>query len=167
MKTTGLTEIRQELQGLTAARLRELCLRLARYRVENKELLGYLLFEAHDEAGYIRAVKAEAEELFTGMNRQHVYFAKKSVRKILRMLNRHIRYSGRKDTEAELLLFFCRQMRETGLPLDGASVLGRIYERQLQKARAALKGLHEDLQHDYGMELEALARPEAENRIIR
>lgn len=161
MKAAGLSEIRQELKGLPAARLRELCLRLARYRVENKELLGFLLFEADDEAGYLRAVKAEAEELFAGMNRQHVYYAKKSVRKILRMLNKHIRYSGRKESEAELLLFFCRQLRASGLPLDGGSVLERIYERQLRKARAALKGLHEDLQHDYGQELEALARPEA------
>ena len=57
MKTTSVSEIKQELQNLTAKEITELCLRLARYKKENKELLAYLLFEAHDVDAYTERVK--------------------------------------------------------------------------------------------------------------
>ena len=163
MKAPGLSEIKRELGGLSVARLQELCLLLARYRVENKELLGYLLYEAQDEQGYIRTVKAEMEEQFGQMNVQHIYYAKKSVRKVLRMVGKHIRFSGRKETEVELLLFFCRCLHESGLLTNKSNALTRLYLRQLQKAGLALKGLHEDLQYDYGEAMKALALPQREN----
>ena len=45
MKFASLSEIRKELQMLPPKRLQELCLRIARYKKENKELLAFLLFE--------------------------------------------------------------------------------------------------------------------------
>lgn len=163
MKAPGLSEIKRELGGQSAARLQELCLRLARYRLENKELLGYLLYEAQDEQGYIRAVKAEMEEQFGQMNMQNIYYAKKSVRKVLRMVNKYIRFSGRKETEVELFLFFCRCLHESGLLTRKSSAIKNLYVRQLQKAGTALKGLHEDLQYDYGEAMKALTLTQGEN----
>ena len=57
MKAATINELKQELLNEKPARLTELCIRLARFKKENKELLTYLLFEAHDINGYIASVK--------------------------------------------------------------------------------------------------------------
>ena len=50
MKYLTLKEIKQELNALSKEEVQELCLRLSRFKKENKELLAYLLFESKDEA---------------------------------------------------------------------------------------------------------------------
>ena len=62
MSTSTIQEIKQELGNLPHEELKELCLRLARFKKENKELLHYLLFEAHDTDAYIQLAKQEMEE---------------------------------------------------------------------------------------------------------
>src|SRR5215203_6161511 len=106
MKAASVNEIKQELKDLNALQLTELCLRLARFKKENKELLTYLLFEAHDLAGYILSVKEQMDENFAEINTSNIYFAKKTLRKILRLANKHIRYTGSKEAEAEILLHY-------------------------------------------------------------
>ena len=64
MKAATINELKQELLTTTPARLTELCIRLARFKKENKELLTYLLFEAHDTTAYINGVKAEMDSQF-------------------------------------------------------------------------------------------------------
>ena len=49
MKAATVHEIKVELSTLKAAELVDLCLRLTKFKKENKELLTYLLFEGHDE----------------------------------------------------------------------------------------------------------------------
>ncbi|MEM9142481.1 MAG: hypothetical protein AAGA86_05795, partial [Bacteroidota bacterium] len=61
MKAATVAQLKKELQHRPPDELLQLCLRLARFKKENKELLTYLLFEAHDEAGYIALVKAETD----------------------------------------------------------------------------------------------------------
>ncbi len=153
MKAASLKEIKTELDTLHPKQVRELCMRMAKYRKENKELLTYLLFEAQDEESYIVAVKAEIDELFKDVNKSHTYFAKKTIRKILRIANRHIRYSGSKQTEVELLIHFCKQLKASGIPLRVNSVTGNIYQRQIHKINKSLATLHEDLQYDYSEEM--------------
>ena len=82
MKAASINEIKQELNMVAPARLLELCLRLAKYKKDNKELLSYLLFEAHDESAYIQSIKDEVDDQFAGINHSNAYFAKKSLRKI-------------------------------------------------------------------------------------
>jgi hypothetical protein len=156
MKTATVHEIKQELLGLKPPQLTELCLRLAKFKKENKELLTYLLFEAHDETSYINSVKTEAESLFAEINLSHLYFVKKSLRKILRMINKHIRYMGSVTAEAELLIFFCTLIKGSGIPFEKSPVLNNLYSGQLKKAEAAIKKLHEDLQYDFKKQLKAL-----------
>ena len=69
------------------------CLRLAKFKKENKELLTFLLFEADDITGYIENVKQEITDFFDEINTSNIYYIKKSVRKILRHINKHIRFS--------------------------------------------------------------------------
>lgn len=49
MKTATIAELKSELGNVPAPQLAELCIRLAKFKKENKELLTYLLFEAYDE----------------------------------------------------------------------------------------------------------------------
>ena len=153
MKAASLKEIKTELCTLHPNKLAELCLHMAKFKKENKELLTYLLFEAHDERNYIREVKLQMDELFTDVNTSNTYLAKKTIRKILRIANKYIKYTGSKLTEVELLIHFCKHTKKLGIPLPINTALGNIYLRQTQKIHKALATLHEDLQFDYEEEL--------------
>jgi hypothetical protein len=157
MRAATVHEIKQELATLKPAELSELCLRLARFKKENKELLTYLLFEANDEAGYVNAVKKEIDEQFGEINLSHLYFVKKSLRKILRGISRHVRYTSSKTAEVELLLYFCALIRESGIPFEKSQVIANIFTSQMKKVKAGIATLHEDLQYDYLKQYEELA----------
>lgn len=149
MKTATVTELKKELQNLPPKKLVEITLRLAKYKKENKELLTYLLFEADDEESFIQGIKDAIDEQFAEINRGHIYYAKKSLRKILRFANKHIKYSGEKQTEVELLMHFCEKMKNSGIPYRRDTSMNNMYARQIQKIEKALEKLHEDLQSDY------------------
>jgi hypothetical protein len=156
MKAATATEIKRELKVLEPEELQNLCLRLSRFKKENKELLTYLLFEAADEESFIQSVKDEVEELFAEINTTSYYFIKKSVRKILRVIKKYARYSPHKTTEIELLIHFCHELKSMRPSMKNNQQLMNIYYRQIQQIRKQLKTLDEDLQYDYGLELEKL-----------
>ena len=64
MKAASLSELKQELVTLPPKTVLELCLRLAKFKKENKELLSFLLFEAHNEEGYVQDIKKEIDDSF-------------------------------------------------------------------------------------------------------
>ncbi len=156
MKTVSIAELKQELQNLSANETAELCLRLARFKKENKELLGYLLFDSNDRDGYIENVKADLNILFSEVNTENLYFAKKNLRRILRVTNKHIKYTGNKQTEAELLIHFCALFLELKIPLQKSTALKNLYLQQLKKIRSAIATLHEDLQYDLTKEIKRI-----------
>jgi hypothetical protein len=156
LKSVSLNELKKELGFLPQAKLLGLCVRLAKYKKENKELFTYLLFESVDEIKYIKKIKEEIDLQFTDINKTNVYYIKKSLRKILRFMNKYIKYSGLKETEAELRIYFCKKAKAAKIPFEKSTVLKNLYDLQLKKISLALKGLHEDLQYDYEKELEAL-----------
>jgi len=129
---------------------------LAKYKKENKELITYLLFEAGDERGFIDGVKSEIDTQFEAMNQSNVYFIKKSLRKTLRIANKHIKYSGLKQTEAELLIYFCLKMKSSDLPIRSSTVLNNLYSRQIERIKKAVASLHEDIQYDFKDDIESL-----------
>lgn len=153
MKAASVNELKEELKSLPPAKLVEVCVRLIKYKKENKELLNYLLFEAHDEEGYLSAVKNEIEAEFETVNSSNLYFAKKTIRKILRIANKHIKYAGTKQAEAELLIFFCSVLKKSGIPFKKSAALNNLFIAQLKKAEKAISAMHEDLQYDYQKEL--------------
>ncbi|MEQ9289325.1 MAG: hypothetical protein RIG77_20525 [Cyclobacteriaceae bacterium] len=156
MKAATIHELKKELGTLEKKDLLELCLRLGKYKKDNKELLTYLLFEAHDEQGYIAAIQQDMDEQMQAMNRNNLYLTKKSLRKILRTANKFIRYSGSKQTAVEVLMHFCATVKASGIPIRESRVLTNMYAMQIKKIRTALSGLHEDLQYDYEVQLEPL-----------
>ena len=156
MRTATISELKQELDGFPSTQLAGLCLRLAKFKKENKELLTYLLFEAHDEQGYLNSVKKEIDDLFTSVHPTNLYFAKKTIRKILRNTNKYIRYTGSKLVEVDLLIYFCKSLNNSGIAFQKSATLANLYENQLKKIRLSIKILHEDLQYDYVKELEQM-----------
>ena len=156
MKAATINELKQELVNTSPAILSELCLRLARFKKENKELLTYLLFEAHDTAGYILSVKNEMDIQFAAINKSNVYFVKKTLRKILRTTNKYTRYSGLANVEIELLIYFCTSMKALDSLINSNPVLLNIYQNQLKKINKTMATLHEDLQYDYQREIDKL-----------
>ncbi len=156
MKPASLSTLKKELALLPPNDVIAICMKLIKFKKENKELLGYLLFDANDEPGYIISVKAEIDSQFTEINLGHLYFAKKSIRKILKNTNKYIKYSGLKQTEVELLIHFCTKMKALGKPIKSSNTLSNLYENQLRKIRLAIGKLHEDLQHDYLEEIKRL-----------
>ena len=156
MKTATIHEIKQELSTVKPAELVDLCLRLSKFKKENKELLTYLLFEAHNEQAYVESVKKEIRELFEEINQSHLYFAKKSLRKIIRVINKYCRYSGSRQTEVDLRLYFCQVLNESGIPVYHNTVINNLYQSQLKKIETVIATLHEDLQYDYQKELRDL-----------
>ncbi len=156
MKASSVSTLKKELGTLPAGDVLEICMKLVKYKKENKELLSYLLFDANNEPEYIRSIKNEIDLQFTEINLSHLYFAKKSIRKILKTTNKYIRYSGHKQTEVELLIHFCTKLKVSGIPVRSSNSLSNLYENQVRKIRLTIGALHEDLQHDYLQEITAL-----------
>ena len=156
MKAVTVKELQQELNNCTPKELRELCLRLSKFKKENKELLTYLLFESSDEVSYVESVKREIDLQFEQINRKSYYFIKKCVRRILLIIRKYIRYSKKKETEIDLLIYFCVKLKKISPSIQTNTGLRNLYIRQIETIRKKISSLHEDLQYDYGIELNAL-----------
>ena len=156
MKAASVKDIKQELSSRSAKELLELCLRLSKFKKENKELLTYLLYESSNEATYIEGIKSEMDQAFLEINTKSYFYIKKSVRKILRNIKKYVRYSTKKETEVELLIYFCTELKNMSPSIHNNVTLQNIYNRQILSIKKTLQSLHEDLQYDFGKELEAL-----------
>lgn len=156
MKAVTVKELKKELTECSHNEILELCLRLSKFKKENKELLTYLLFESSNEGDYIHNIKIEIDEQFELINTKTYYFIKKSVRKILRTIKKYIRYSKNKETEIELLLYFCKKLIGFTPTIKNNTVLTNICTREIQAIRKKMTLLHEDLQYDYELELQKL-----------
>lgn len=156
MQTATVSQLKKELSHQTKEELLELCLRLSKFKKENKELLTYLLYEVDNEAGYIESIKTEIDSQFELINIKSYFYIKKSVRKILRMVKKYIRYSKNKETEVELLLYFCTVLKEMKPSMTRNVSLQNIFNRQILLIKKTVATLHEDLQYDYQLELDTL-----------
>jgi len=156
MKTASLKELKTALKLQSNEEMHSLLLRLVKYKKENKELLTYLLFESENENSFIDAVKKQMDDEFMNINTNSLYLAKKTIRKVLKTTNKHIKYSGIKQTEVELLIYFCHSFNNLDINWQSSKALYNLYHRQLDKINTSISKLHEDLQYDYKMEIEDL-----------
>jgi hypothetical protein len=146
--TYGLQDIKKELQHLSPLQIADLCLRLGRYKKENKELLAYLLFEADNESAFIENIKAEVGFMFSQLPSQS-YAAAKYIRKILRLISKYNKFIGSKQAEIDLLLNFCYNYLQYTERRTSYKPLRLILTRQVQKIQTLIGKLDEDLQLDY------------------
>src|ERR1035437_719808 len=118
MKFPSLQEVKQELQEKSPKQLLELCLSLAKYKKDNKEYLGYLLFQTQDREGFIAEIKKEIDDRFSEIQAlTNLYPIRKSLRATLRFVNKYCKYMGDKAVTAELLIYFCRKIKKSDIPI--------------------------------------------------
>jgi hypothetical protein len=143
-----LPELKRELEGLPQPQLVRLCLRLAKYKVETKELLDYLLWSSEDPIQYAHEFKTDVllpfDSVFTGS-----YVFTKSLRKSLRLIAKYTRFTGSKQGECELLLAFVEAFFQHYQRGFHSTANSKIIFRCLKKAAANIIKLHEDIQADY------------------
>lgn len=156
MKAASLADIKRELKQRNPEEVLSICLRLGRFKKDNKELLTYLLFEAGDETSYIKLLKEDIDDMIEEINMSHLHYVKKGLQKIVRSLNKSLRYSGQKQTEVEVRLYFCQCIKDAGIAISRHTTINNLYHREIKRIEKALSSLHEDLQADYRYELERL-----------
>lgn len=157
MKTSTINELKKELIELPQKQLVDVCLHLAKYKKDNKEYLDFLLFQAHDVPSYITSVKEEIDNNFSELTHQtNLYFVKKSLRKLLRIITKYIKYCNNSVSSIEMLMYFCLKLKQSGIPYQNSQLLVNMYDQQIKKINTLISKLHEDLQLDYYNELENL-----------
>ncbi|MDO6739068.1 hypothetical protein [Wenyingzhuangia sp. 2_MG-2023] len=149
MDTANLKQLKTELNSMDRTELEAIVLRLAKFKKENKELLTYLLFESDNEQNYVQEIKQEVDLEFTKINTSSYFFIKKSVRRILKSIKTYIRYSNAKETEIELLLYFCKKLKVMSPSITKNQQLLNLFLRELKLIERKITTLHEDLQYDY------------------
>lgn len=156
MKPSSVSDLKKELENLPSAELVNLCLRLIKHKKDNKELVDYLLFESGDRNQFIKKVKEEIDLQFSEIKNMNLYFVRKSLRKILRIVNKYCKLIADKSAEAELNIYFCVKVKQSEIPYYGNAKLENLYKNQLKKSNSLIKKLHEDVRADFTRELEGL-----------
>ncbi len=156
MKAASLKDIKVELKSKTQVELLDLCTKLANFKKENKEFLTYLLFESANEASYVMTIKGTIDREFEEINTKTYYFIKKNIRKILKAVKKYNRYSKNKETEIELILYFCQRLKAYQPYYRRSTVLQNILFREKHSLLKKLDKLHPDLVFDYQEEISKL-----------
>lgn len=156
MKPASVKQLKDELKFKSKEELLEVCLRLVKFKKENKELLSYLLFDALDENQFVKDLKADIDVAFSEINTSSNFYVKKSVRKVLREIKKNCKFTSKKRTEIELHMHFCKNLNLLKIPLKESVALQNILLRQKDFIQSKISALHEDLQFDYQEEFEAL-----------
>ena len=158
MTTTSIIEIKNELKELNNQDLIKLILRLAKHKVENKELLGYLLFESTDQEAYVQKIFGELNDQFHNINNNSYYLIKKSIRKIQRFTKKNIKYSQKKEIEVTIGIYFCKKILQIKPSIRTNNAVMNILERQVLSIRKSLISMNEDLQFDFQSALDRILK---------
>ncbi len=149
MKAASINDLKQELVKLPPKKVLEVCLSLARFKKENKELLSFLLFEADNEHSYVESINNEIDGYFTELPRTTWFHTKKSLRKILRLIGKYSKYVNNKESQVELLLHFCNKMKVLSNSYPYSQTFSNLYLQQIKKLNLLIELVHEDLRFDY------------------
>jgi hypothetical protein len=155
MKSASVKELKAALHNLSPREMLEVCMLMAKYKRENKELLSYLLYEADNEQQYIENIKLEIDTYFENLVVFSFSNMLKKLRKALRIANKYIKFSGSKNVEVAVLIYLCIKIKPFTLQTTSTALLN-LYNRQIIKIDKALLKLEEDLQYDYKTDIEAI-----------
>lgn len=156
MKAKSLRELREELVYAEKQDLVDFCLQLARFKLENKELLTYELFYKHNKDLYLSEIEAHIDKEFDGLNDASYFYLKKGVQKINRHVKKYIRIAKNPEIEVHLLLYFLKKFTTYEPDLLKDRILNNMYHREYKLVKNRIEKLHPDLQFDYRMALEIL-----------
>ena len=156
MKAESIIKIRKTLESSDRITLQKLCLCLAKFKIENKELLTYLLYESREEEEYVKKIKSLINKMFCEINTDSYFYIKKSIRKIRRKIGRFSKYSNQPETEIELLIYFCNKMINIKPSIFNNKTLTNILIRTIDSSIKKNFKLHEDLQYEYNIKIQKL-----------
>lgn len=156
MNTYSINQIKKTINSMDAGDLAAICLRMAKYKKENKELLSYLLYESTDEANYIEQVQAEIDMMFDLLIDNGSYKYMKQIRKIARFISKPMKYSGQASTQVEILIYFTTKLKVILKKKSNLTALQNLYLQQIKKIDTTMSKLHEDIQYDYVRTIESL-----------
>lgn len=152
LKAASIRELKLSLSELDHDELLDACVRLAKFKADNKELLTYLLMRSHDEQAYADDVCDEIDRLLPTASAFH----KKTIRKVIRWIDKCIRYSGNKETELQIRIHFCRHFIHRKASLARCKVSANLLAGQRKKIDKALEKVHPDLQYDFRHQMAGL-----------
>ena len=156
MKAASLKDIKTTIETIPNSELQSLCIRLLKFKKENKELISYILFEENNEELYIESVKNEIDIALISLNKESLYIAKKNIRKVIRIANRYIKYSNKKTTESSILIHVVYKIKESKLDLTKSQALHNLFLSILKRINKSISTMHEDLQYDIQKQLSAV-----------
>jgi DNA-directed RNA polymerase specialized sigma54-like protein len=156
MEIPSLAQLKKDLSYLSEKELIDLITDLAKFSRDNKAFLHFKLNERDQPNLFVDAVKEELDNAFLSANNRSYHIAKKSVQGIRRKLNKSLKLSKNKADQAELILYFCEQMKENGYLRHGHPVIDNLFRAQIGKAQKLIASLHEDLQSDFSYRIEDL-----------
>jgi len=156
MKSYSVSEIKKALNELDNTDLVNVCLRVAKYKKENKELLSYLMFDCKDETQFIENIKAELDDLFDHLKDDNNYRLLKQLRKISRTISKPIKYSGIPTTQAEVLIYFTQKLKAVTHSKLHLLAYQNFYLQQIKKIETILNKMHEDYRYDFEKDFERL-----------
>jgi hypothetical protein len=156
MEIPSLANLKKDLSYLPEKELITLITDLAKFSRENKAFLYFKLNERDQPNLFVDAVKEELDEAFLMANTRHYHVAKKAAQGIRRKLNKSLKLSKNKADQAELILYFCEQMKKYDYQSHHHPVIDNLFKVQIGKAQKLIASLHEDLQSDFFYRIEEL-----------
>lgn len=156
MDIPSLADLKKELSYRSERELILLLSDLAKFSRDNKAFLYFKLHEADQPGLFVDSVKEELDQAFQNANTRGHHLAKKAAQSIRRKLNKSLKLGKDKADQAELILYFCEQMKEYGYLRFRHPVIDNLFAVQVGKAQKLISTLHEDLQSDFSYRIETL-----------
>ncbi|MFN8337587.1 MAG: hypothetical protein U0T36_01055 [Saprospiraceae bacterium] len=158
MKSASLSQIKKELAEYSPNQMIELIIRLMKHKVENKELVSYLLFDADDIAEFLSLIKMEIDEIISQLDFREGFHSKRGLKKCLRSITKYSKFMASKDAEVELLVHFCKVVRTKCGQHYCPKPIQLIFHQTIEKIKKLLPSVHEDLQNDYIYEISNITK---------
>lgn len=158
MKSESINNIKKKLLSLEPNELTLICLRLAKYKKESKELLSYLVFDSKDESQYVANVQQYCTEMIQEIKQKNSYIMIKNIRKTAKLVHKYMKFTENEVSKLEILIFFIELVKPI-INRYNLMSLDTFYVSQYKKMEALFNKLHEDYQYDFKNKMEEL-RPE-------
>jgi membrane-anchored protein YejM (alkaline phosphatase superfamily) len=152
MNVLSLSEIRKNLKHLSDEELCVILTKLAKFKKVNKEYVSFLLLNESNEDLYVEEVKEHLLELLENLNQSSIQYAKKTLRKVLKILRQCAAFSEKDVTQLDLSIFFCHELNKLQRSIRNHSIVQGMYNREITRMDKVLKAMHEDLVSDYQIE---------------
>ena len=157
MVAASAKTLKETLETKNNTELKELINRLLKFKKENKELATYLLFYENEEHEFVADAKSAILAQFEEVNTKTVFYAKKGLRKMLRIATKFSKYSSEKTTTVDLGIYIATLLMTLPTHLKKSPLIKNMYGSNLKKNNTTLQTLHEDIQFDYNQQIKNLA----------